>query len=361
MKDRVRALDPRLLWVILALTVLGTLTLYSAGRNTPQAAIWLKQSLWNLMGMALMLLLATTDPRRIFRHSFLIYLVGLVALAAVLVVGKKIGGATRWFVVAGQTFQPSELMKWVTLLYVSQRLGSRPADSVGRLELLGAAGLVAFPMLLIHRQPDLGMALSFLPILLLVPLMKGLRARWVAALLLLTTLGGFGAWKFVLKPYQKQRVLIFLDPSADLQGKGYQVNQSRIAIGSGGLIGKGFTSGSQTQLNFLPVKTTDFAFSVWAEERGFAGVLLVLGLFGLLLSRILDAAKAAHTNAEAYFCAGAAGIFALHLMVNVGMVAGALPNKGMVLPFFSAGGSSTLSFFLALGLIMGILHRSRVK
>lgn len=361
MKDRVRALDPRLLWVILALTVLGTLTLYSAGRNTPQAAIWLKQSLWNLMGMVLMLLLATTDPRRIFRHSFLVYLVGLVALAAVLVVGKKIGGATRWFVVAGQTFQPSELMKWVTLLYVSQRLGSRPADSVGRLELLGAAGLVAFPMLLIHRQPDLGMALSFLPILLLVPLMKGLRARWVAALLLLTTLGGFGAWKFVLKPYQKQRVLIFLDPSADLQGKGYQVNQSRIAIGSGGLIGKGFTSGSQTQLNFLPVKTTDFAFSVWAEERGFVGVILVLGLFGLLLSRILDAAKAAHTNAEAYFCAGAAGIFALHLLVNVGMVAGALPNKGMVLPFFSAGGSSTLSFFLALGLIMGILHRSRVK
>lgn len=361
MKDRVRALDPRLLWVILALTVLGTLTLYSAGRNTPQAAIWLKQSLWNLMGMVLMLLLATTDPRRIFRHSFLVYLVGLVALAAVLVVGKKIGGATRWFVVAGQTFQPSELMKWVTLLYVSQRLGSRPPDSVGRLELLGAAGLVAFPMLLIHRQPDLGMALSFLPILLIVPLMKGLRARWVAALLLLTTLGGFGAWKFVLKPYQKQRVLIFLDPSADLQGKGYQVNQSRIAIGAGGLIGKGFTSGSQTQLNFLPVKTTDFAFSVWAEERGFVGVLLVLGLFGLLLSRILDAAKAAHTNAEAYFCAGAAGIFALHLMVNVGMVAGALPNKGMVLPFFSAGGSSTLSFFLALGLIMGILHRSRVK
>jgi rod shape determining protein RodA len=232
---------------------------------------------------------------------------------------------------------------------------------VGRLELFGALGLVVCPMLLIQRQPDLGMALSFLPILVIIPLMKGLRARWVVALLLLVGVGGFGAWKVVLKPYQKQRVMIFLDPSADLQGKGYQVNQSRIAIGSGGFFGKGFTSGSQTQLNFLPVKTTDFAFSVWAEERGFLGVLLALGLFGLLLSRILDAAKAAHTHAEAYFCAGAAAIFALHLLVNVGMVAGALPNKGMVLPFFSAGGSSTLSFFLALGLIMGILHRARVK
>ena len=361
MKDHVRALDSRLLWVILGLMLLGTLTLYSAGRNTPQATIWIKQSVWNLMGLALMLLLAATDPRRIFRYSFPAYLLGLVALAAVLVVGKKIGGATRWFVLAGQTFQPSELMKWVTLLYVSHRLGSRPSGTIGRLELFGALGLVAFPMLLIQRQPDLGMALSFLPILLIIPLMKGLRARWVIALLLLVTVGGLGAWKFALKPYQKQRVRIFLDPSADLQGKGYQVNQSRIAIGAGGLVGRGFTSGSQIQLNFLPVKTTDFAFSVWAEERGFLGVLLVLGLFGLLLSRILDAAKAAHTNTEAYFCAGAAGIFALHLMVNVGMVAGALPNKGMVLPFFSAGGSSTLSFFLALGVIMGILHRSKVK
>jgi len=361
MRERFRALDSRLLWVMLALIALGTLTLYSAGRNTPQAGIWLKQSLWNLLGMLLMLLLATMDPRRIFRYSFPSYLLGLVALAAVLVIGKKIGGATRWFVIAGQTFQPSELMKWVTLLYVAHRLGSKNPDTVGKLELFGAVGLVVFPMLLIQRQPDLGMALSFLPILLLIPLMKGFRARWVVGLLLLMGLGGFGAWKVSMKPYQKQRVLNFLDPSADLHGKGYQVNQSRIAIGSGGLIGKGFTSGSQTQLNFLPVKTTDFAFSVWAEERGFLGVILALGLFGLLLSRILDAAREAHTHAEAYFCAGAAGIFARHLLVNVGMVAGALPNKGMVLPFFSAGGSSTLSFFLALGLIMGILHRSRVK
>ena len=361
MKERFRALDPRLLGIILALMLLGTLTLFSAGRNTPQAAIWLKQTLWNLLGLALLLLLANTHPPRFLRYRFPACPLALALPLACLGLASHALGPTPPVVVAGQTFQPSELMKWVTLLYVSQRLGSRPADSIGRLELLGAVGLVAFPMLLVQRQPDLGMALSFLPILLIIPLMKGLRMRWVVALVLLVAVGGFGAWKVALKPYQKQRVMIFLDPSSDLQGKGYQVNQSRIAIGAGGLIGKGFTSGSQTQLNFLPVKTTDFAFSVWAEERGFLGVLLALGLFGLLLSRILDAAKAADTNAEAYFCAGAAGIFALHLMVNVGMVAGALPNKGMVLPFFSAGGSSTLSFFLALGLIMGILYRSRVK
>jgi rod shape determining protein RodA len=361
MRARLRTLDPRLLWVLLALMALGTLTLYSAGRNTPQAGIWLKQGLWNLLGLTLMVLLSAVDPRRILRISFPAYLLGLVALAAVLVVGRKIGGATRWFVVAGQTFQPSELMKWITLLYVAYRLGTRAPETVGRWELLGSAGLVAFPMLLVLKQPDLGMALSFLPILLLIPLMKGLKWRWVLLLVVGVSVGGVFGWRHVLKPYQKQRVMIFLDPSADLQGKGYQVNQSRIAIGSGGLFGKGFTSGSQTQLNFLPVKTTDFTFSVWAEERGFLGVIFVLGLFGLLLTRLLDAASQARTSAEAYFCAGAAAIFAMHLMVNVGMVAGALPNKGMVLPFFSAGGSSTLSFFLALGLVMGVLHRSKVK
>ncbi len=360
MKERFRALDPRLLGVMLALIALGTLTLYSAGRHTPQAGIWLKQSVWNLLGLSLMLVLASVDPRRVFRFSFPAYLLGLVALAAVLVAGHRIGGARRWFVIAGQTFQPSELMKWVTLLYVSYRLGTRSPEAVGRLEVLGLAGLVAFPMLLVLKQPDLGMALSFLPILLLIPLVKGFDWRWALLLVVGVSAAGMFGWKHVLKPYQKQRVMIFLDPSSDLQGKGYQVNQSRIAIGAGGLFGKGFTSGSQAQLNFLPVKTTDFAFSVYAEEHGFLGVILALGLFGLLLSRVLDAAARARTSAEAYFCVGAAAIFAMHLMVNVGMVAGALPNKGMVLPFFSAGGSSALSFFLALGLVMGVLQRSRV-
>jgi rod shape determining protein RodA len=211
------------------------------------------------------------------------------------------------------------------------------------------------------KQPDLGMAISFLPILLLIPLLKGLKVKWVAIGLVATSLLGVVAWREVLKPYQKQRVLTFLDPGADLQGKGYQINQSRIAIGSGGFFGQGFTSGSQTQLNFLPVKTTDFVFSVWAEERGFLGVLLALGLFGAVISRILDTARVAKTAAETYFCVGAAGIIGLHLLVNVGMVVGLLPNKGIVLPFFSAGGSSTLSYFLGLGLVMAVRYRAKMK
>jgi len=362
-RDRFRALDPGLLLPILLLVFMGTLTIYSAGRGTNQINLWIKQSLWNGLGLALMAYVGSLSPQRIFRWSATLYVVGLLLLVAVLVphVGKRIGGSQRWLVLAGLTFQPSELMKWITLLFVSHRLGTRPADQVRGPDLVGIVGLVLFPMLLVFKQPDLGMAISFLPILVVIPLIWGLRARWVIlGLVGISLLGGF-VWKKELKPYQKQRVLTFLNPESDLQGKGYQINQSRIAIGAGGLLGQGFTTGSQTQLNFLPVKTTDFVFAAWAEERGFLGVMLALGLFGIVLNRILDTARRAKSEAESYFCAGAGCLVLLHVFVNVGMVAGVLPNKGIVLPFFSAGGSSTLSYFLGLGVVMAVHHRAKAR
>jgi rod shape determining protein RodA len=361
MRERLRALDLNLLLPMLLLVVMGTLTVYSAGRGTSQAGLWLKQSIWNILGFTALAFVAAVNPNRTLRLSLPLYILGILALLGVLVLGHRIGGAQRWLVLGGMTFQPSEVMKWLALLFVAHRLGNRSPQDVGPAELVGVAALVFFPMLLVLKQPDLGMAISFLPILILIPLLKGLRARWVAIGLVGVGLFGFFAWNKVLKPYQKQRVLTFLDPGADLQGKGYQINQSRIAIGAGGLTGQGFTSGSQTQLNFLPVKTTDFVFSVWAEERGFLGVLLALGLFGAVIARILDTARVAKSAAETYFCVGAAGIIALHLFVNVGMVIGVLPNKGIVLPFFSAGGSSTLSYFLGLGVVMAVRYRAKVK
>jgi rod shape determining protein RodA len=361
MRERLRALDTRLLLPMLLLVIMGTLTVYSAGRGTTQSSLWLKQTLWTVMGFLSLAAVAAVNPLRIFRSAFPLYILGILSLAAVLAVGHRIGGAQRWLVVAHMTWQPSELMKWITLLFVTHRLGTRPLQEVTTWDHEGASTLVFFPMLLVLKQPDLGMAISFLPILLLIPLLKGLRAKWVLAALLGVSLLGVFSWQKMLKPYQKQRVMTFLDPGADLQGKGYQINQSRIAIGAGGMFGQGFTSGSQTQLNFLPVKTTDFVFSVWAEERGFLGVLLALGLFGAVIMRILDTARVAKTSSETYFCVGAAGIIALHLFVNVGMVIGLLPNKGIVLPFFSAGGSSTLSYFLGLGVVMAVRYRAKMK
>lgn len=359
MKISINTLDRRLLLAMGLLTFMGLLTIFSAGRGSAsQGHLWMKQAGWMVMGFIAMVAVAHMNPARLFRTSVIFYALGILGLLAVFAIGKKLGGAQRWIMLGGLTFQPSELMKWLALLFVAHRLGTKPPTDIRTWELFGIAGLVFFPMLLVLKQPDLGMAISFLPILLLIPLIRGLKAKWVVLGVILVSLLGVLAWKKVLKPYQKQRVMTFLNPEADLRGKGYQINQSRIAIGAGGLLGKGFTSGTQTQLNFLPVKTTDFVFSVWAEERGFLGVLIALGLFGLLLNRILEIGRAARKASEVYFCVGAAGIFALHIFVNVGMVIGILPNKGMVLPFFSAGGSSTVSYFLALGVVMGIHRRS---
>lgn len=358
---RLQHLEWRVLLPVLLLTGMGLLTLYSAGRGTVQGGLWLKQAAWSAVGLALMAYLSTVTPSRLFRGSLVAYGLGILALAAVLVAGKKLGGAQRWLLVGPVTLQPSELMKWLALLFVSHRLGARPPEQLSLPDIAGLVGLVAFPMLLVMKQPDLGMALSFLPILLLIPLLRGVKVRSLVIAAALVPLVGVFAWKKVLRPYQKQRIETFLDPGRDLQGKGYQINQSRIAIGSGGILGKGFTSGSQTQLNFLPVKTTDFVFAVWAEERGYLGVVLALGLFGALLLAILGIAQSARSLAELCFCAGTVGILGMHLFVNVGMVAGALPNKGIALPFFSYGGSSTLSFFLALGVVMAIARQAKMK
>jgi rod shape determining protein RodA len=168
-------------------------------------------------------------------------------------------------------------------------------------------------------------------------------------------------WKSnLIQQYQKNRIIDFLNPTTNLKDKNYQTNQAKIAIGAGRIFGQGLTGGTQTQLNYLPVKTTDFIFAAWAEERGFFGVSLVLALFGIFLNRIIAISRNAKTPTESYFCSGAAAALGLNIIVNVAMVAGSLPNKGMVLPFFSYGGSSTISYFLFISLIMGIAYRSKV-
>jgi rod shape determining protein RodA len=198
-------------------------------------------------------------------------------------------------------------------------------------------------------------------ILVVIPLVKGLNWKWVAVGALSIGLIGASAWKTnLIKPYQKNRILDFLNPTTDLKGGNYQINQAKIAIGAGRVFGQGLTGGTQTQLNFLPVKTTDFIFASWAEERGFFGILLVMGLFGIFLGRILAVARNAKTLAESYYCAGAAAILGLNILVNIAMVVGSLPNKGIVLPFFSYGGSSTVSYFLGISIVMGAAYRAKV-
>jgi rod shape determining protein RodA len=356
-----RNLDPILLFLVLVLTALGTLTLYSAGKGTTHHALWIRQSVWNGLGLIAMLLFSRFDYRRLAQSSMAIYGTGLLSLLVVLVIGKTVAGSTSWLSLGGVSLQPSEFVKWLTLLFVAHRLGTKSPEGLTNWDLVGAAGLMFFPMFLVLKQPDLGVAMTYTPILLLFPLLRGIRWRWVVVGVLGFTLFSTVVWNYKLKVYQKERILTFIDPSRDLKGKGYQVNQSRIAIGAGGLWGKGYMSGSQTQLNFLPVKTTDFVFSVWAEERGFVGILMALALFGVLLHRILAIAGEATTAVGTYFCVGAAGIFGFHILINIGMVSGAVPTTGIPLPFFTYGGSSTLAFSLALGVIMNIHHQAKSR
>jgi rod shape determining protein RodA len=365
MKDRFRRLDFPLLATMLALMGLGLLTLYSAGRNL-QPNIWLKQLVFYGISLALMVAIASRSPIQYFRRSLWLYAIGVVMLLLVAFtpLGLKLGageGARRWLGARGFSFQPSELVKWLTLLFAADFLGRRQPDQVHMPEIMAVVSAVIIPVALVAKQPDLGMAISFMPILVLIPIIKGLRWKWVAATLLVIGLAVPAALKLgLVQGYQLRRVTDFMNPSANLKDSNYQINQAKIAIGAGNVFGQGLTGGTQTQLNYLPVKTTDFIFAAWSEERGFLGVLLALALFGVFLSRILAVARNAKTLSESYFCSGAAAILGLNIFVNIAMVIGSLPNKGMVLPFFSYGGSSTISYFLGIAVVMGASYRSKV-
>ena len=365
MKKYFHRLDLSLLIPMLLLMALGLLTLYSAGKSS-RSSVWLKQLVFYGISLVLMAAIASRPPMKIFQKSLWIYSIGiaLLLLVAFSPLGLKLGageGARRWLGTSAFSFQPSELVRWTTLLFVSDYLGKRPVDRIGVPEVVVTVSSVLLPAAIIAKQPDLGMALSFMPILVLIPLIKGIRWKWAAAAVVIAGMSVPIALKAnLIQGYQIKRIVAFMDQTEDLKDSNYQTNQAKMAIGSGGLFGQGLTGGTQTQLNFLPVKTTDFIFASWSEERGFLGVLLALGLFGVFLNRMFAVAKNAKTLAESYFCVGAASLLGLNIFVNVAMAVGSLPNKGMVLPFFSYGGSSTVSYFLGIAVVMGAAYRAKV-
>jgi len=222
------------------------------------------------------------------------------------------------------------------------------------------SGLVLIPTVLVLKQPDLGTSLTYVAVLGTGAFLAGLRWKYVTVIFAVTLLALPLSMHF-LKGYQKERLLSFLDPDRDPQGTGYQLIQSEIAVGSGGMFGKGVTKGTQTQLRFLPVPHKDFIFSAFAEEHGFVGVVVMLSLYFVMLMRIVQNAQTAPDRVGMYICMGVAGLFLFHILVNVGMVAGMMPVTGIPLPFMSAGGSSVWSSFLALGLVNNVRLRRFVN
>ncbi len=350
----VRDLDWPLVGLALVLSALGVLQIYSATAGTMWRDAWWKQILFIAAGLIAMQVASRFDYHRLLEHVPLFYLATIVTLLMVLLFGRQAFGSRRWIPLPGGfTFQVSEFAKLVIILltarYLSELKGDRPAFR----DLLQLGGLVAVPMALVMKQPDLGTSMTYAVIVAAGVFFAGLRWQHaVVVALLLVLILPFG-W-MMLKDYQKARLISFLDPERDPLGSGYQVIQSRIAVGSGGMWGKGVTRGSQTQLRFLPVAHTDFILSAFAEEHGFVGVTVVLGLYFLLLMQIIQNAQAAPDRAGMYICMGICSLLLFHLFVNVGMLVGRMIVTGVPLPLMSYGGSSIISVFLMLGLVNNV-------
>ncbi len=356
-----RDLDWTLLVMSLVICGVGVLQIYSATRGTVWQDAWWKQIVYIGAGLALMWLTVAIDYHTLMNYVFPLYGLSVAALLAVLLVGKQAFGSRRWIPVAGGFhLQVSEFVKLVIILLVARFLTELKTEDLEGRDMAKLAGLVAVPMALVMKQPDLGTALTYLPVLIVGMFLAGMRRKYLIALavvVLLVLPAGFS----VLKDYQKARLVSFLDPGGDPRGNGYQVIQSKIAVGAGGMWGKGVTKGSQTQLRFLPVPHTDFIFSAFAEEHGFVGVVVVLALYFVLIMQIVQNAQTASDKAGMYICMGVAALLLFHVLVNVGMVVGRMPTTGIPLPLMSAGGSSVLSNFLMLGLVNNVRLRRFVN
>lgn len=353
-----RDLDWLMILIALALSALGVLQIYSATHETKFLNVWWRQIIYIVAGLVLMWFISTISYHTLLRQVPAYYAITIGLLVVAVIFGTKLFGSRRWIpLLFGFSFQVSEFAKVVIILLVARYLTGLRREGIRPRDIARLAGLVGLPSFLVAVQPDLGTALTYLPIFGVGIFLAGLRWRQAAALALIGAALPLVAYQFFLKDYQKGRVMAFLDPEYDRKGRGYQVIQSQIAIGSGEMWGRGVTHGSQTRLRFLPVSHADFIFASYSEEQGFVGVVFELGLYLLLLLQFVQNAQTAPDRAGMYICMGVAALFLFHLLVNVGMVAGMMPVTGIPLPFMSAGGSSTLTIFLLLGLVNNVRLR----
>jgi rod shape determining protein RodA len=356
-----RDIDWGMVVIALVICALGVVQIFSAAHGTYWQDAWWKQIVWVGAGLLLMWVVMAVDYHALMQHVTPLYVLSVGLLITVLLIGKQAFGSTRWIPIApGIHLQVSEFVKLVIILLVARFMTELHGDSLEFRDLWKVLALVVVPMLLVIKEPDLGTALTYLPILAVGAFLAGLNWRYLLAVGIIVVLVLPVGIHF-LQPYQRARLVSFLDPDRDPRGTGYQVIQSKIAVGAGGMWGKGVTKGSQTQLRFLPVPHTDFIFSAFAEEHGFVGVVVVLALYFMLLMQIVKNAQTAPDRAGMYICMGVAALVLFHVLVNVGMVVGRMPVTGIPLPLMSAGGSSMLSMFLMLGLVNNVRVRRFVN
>lgn len=354
LRQRLIEMNWGLLLIPLVLLLIGVVSLYSAAQGS-----WTPWALNHLirfgLGLVIMVLVAMVDVRFWMRSAYIWFAIGIVLLILVEFVGTRGGGAQRWLDLYVFNLQPSELMKVFLILALARYLHERTYEQMGYLVFLVLPlVMLVLPFGLIFIQPDLGTGLLLFILGCIMLYAGGLRHWKVLAGLLSALLAFWAAWEYLLKDYQKARLITFRQPEADPFGDGYQIIQSKIAMGSGGLFGKGFLNGTQSQLQFLPEKQTDFIFALISEEWGLFGAFFVLAIYGLLFAYLLILSTRIPNQFGRLVVLGVATNLFLYVTVNVGMVSGSLPVVGVPLPLISYGGTIMLTTMLSLGLVMSV-------
>jgi rod shape determining protein RodA len=355
--------DWLLLGAVLLIAAIGAAMIYSTTYvRLPDGSGHAGREFWTQLyalsiGMVALLLCLTIDYRFLAEHSLLLYAGLLGLLIFVLVAGDSAFGAQRWIAIGSFKLQPSEFARMTLALILAMFFGENRRGARNNSDLVIGGIFVIVPFLLIVRQPDLGSAVTLLPVFLGVAYLAGLRLRLLVIAAGIAVLLAPIAWRYGLKDYQKSRLAIFIDPEQDPRGAGYQPIQARVTVGSGGLKGKGFMKGTQGQYKFLPVAHNDFIFSVLAEELGFLGVLVALGLYLFVILRTLEAARLAKDRIGAYLVGGIISGFMFQVIYNITMSAGLAPVKGLTLPLMSYGGSSMIATLAGFGLILNVRMR----
>lgn len=357
----IKHIDYSLIFLVLVLCFLGLLVIYSTTQpkisNEEDMQFTKRQLLYILVGLFLCFIVATIDYHQLEKIAIPIYILAIIMLVYVLLFGKTMGGSRRWIKVAGFDFQPSEFAKIALIIFLADFL-SRQKDKLSNfLYFLLPFLFTGVLMLLITKQPDLGTAIVFLAIVLFMIYVAGIEWKYILMISLLLVASFPVLWSF-LKDYQRKRIIFFLNPELDPLGAGYNIIQSKVAIGSGGLLGQGLFSGIQSQLKFLPAQHTDFVFAVIGEELGFFGALLLLSLFILLLWKGIKIAQEAPDLLGTFLATGVVAFMFFHIFINIGMVMGLVPATGLPLPFISYGGTFMITNFIGIGLLLNVHLRS---
>lgn len=351
--------------VILALNVIGLINVYSATHGIDAVGtdrLFISQLFWLTAGWTLYFMVTVIDYQFFVRLSYVIYALNLGALIAVMFVGKVALGAQRWLDFGFFSYQPSESMKLALVMVLARFMSQKSfPEGLGMKELaFPLFGLIGIPFLITAEQPDLGTAMMLFITGGSILFFLKIKTKILVVVSFVIAIGGIGGWFFGLRDYQRDRVYTFLDPGRDPRGKGYNSIQSKIAVGSGQIVGKGFRKGTQSQLEFLPERHTDFIFSVLSEEHGFVGSITTVGLFATMFLLGIRIASQARDKAGAILTVGVMAILFWHHFINIAMVIGLLPIVGIPLPLVSYGGSNMLTTMAALGLVSSVSYRKHM-